>query len=49
MCVHKNGKRQMGNAKWEEANGKWKMRNSKCEMENEPNENGIKTVEVFEE
>lgn len=39
----------MGNAKWEEANGKWKMRNGKCEMENEPNENGIKTVEVFEE
>lgn len=39
----------MGNAKREEANGKWKMRNGKCEMENEPNENGIKTVEVFEE
>lgn len=39
----------MGNAKWEEANGKWKMRNGKCEMENEPNENGIKTVQVFEE
>lgn len=39
----------MGNAKWEEPNGKWKMRNGKCEMENEPNENGIKTVEVFEE
>lgn len=39
----------MGNAKWEEPNGKWKMRNGKCEMENEPNENGIKTVQVFEE
>lgn len=41
----------MAKGKWEmkEVGGKWKMRNGKCEMENEPNENGIKTVQVFEE
>lgn len=46
----------MRTQKWQKANGKckvgggkWKMRNGKCEMENEPNENGIKTVQVFEE
>lgn len=40
---------QKANGKCKEVGGKWKMRNGKCEMENEPNENGIKTVEVFEE